>query len=268
MIRIATSLLAVVVSTGTAFAGPQPNLAVDLTGPTTRIVEQPGGYNVNVANIGNKNASGVSLVITLPDTNSSPQNYVLGVLTGVDPRCSLSSATLTCALGTINKNASTNVAFTIAVPWTSESVVFAATATTTTLPETNATNNSDSLALTQTYIATPIVTATSVFVENRHCTGTGLTSFYVCTLFSGAISQHDVDFNFDGTITFVNPSAPDMSGAWSQNPSGSSLFFEYYDDLGAVVATFNGNGVGSDCFEGLTTFPDSSYVAPYEVCLQ
>jgi len=25
--------------------------------------------------------------------------------------------------------------------------------------------------------------------------------------------------------------------------------------------------VGGDCFEGLTTFPGSSYVSPYEVCL-
>ena len=71
-------------------------------------------------------------------------------------------------------------------------------------------------------------------------------------------------FHGDGTITF--PSDPSYWGAWSQ-PTADTLAFTY-SDVSGVVATFSGGGTGGDCWEGITHFTSSSYVAPYEVCLQ
>ncbi len=54
------------------------------------------------------------------------------------------------------------------------------------------------------------------------------------------------------------------SGCWST--SGDTLTSEYTNG-GLVEAEFVGRGVNStNCWEGLTTFPGSTYVAPYEVC--
>ena len=35
-----------------------------------------------------------------------------------------------------------------------------------------------------------------------------------------------------------------------------------------LVAEFDGYGVDGNCFEGKTTFPGSTYMSMYEVCLQ
>jgi hypothetical protein len=96
---------------------------------------------------------------------------------------------------------------------------------------------------------------------NRHCTGTGLTAWYECTLFPSSISQHTAEFHADGTITF--PGEPDFTGGWSQN-GDDHLAFTYYE-LGTPVASFEGRGASASCFEGLTAF-DPPWVAPYEVC--
>ena len=99
----------------------------------------------------------------------------------------------------------------------------------------------------------------------EHCTGTGLTAFYECTLFPSSITWHEHVFGPSGTLTI--PEAPDYTGTWSQ-PAPNRLVFRYYDETNALVATFDGLGVDEGCFEGLTTFPDSEYVSPYSVCLQ
>ena len=46
-----------------------------------------------------------------------------------------------------------------------------------------------------------------------------------------------------------------------------SLVFTYVEQGVGVVAEFEGWGTSDNCFEGITTFPDSSYIAPYEVCI-
>lgn len=63
-------------------------------------------------------------------------------------------------------------------------------------------------------------------------------------------------------MTFVNH--PGYTGSWAQ-PTTEQL---QYDILfqGNVVASFDGYGVGGDCFEGITTFPNSQYLSPHEVC--
>ena len=104
-----------------------------------------------------------------------------------------------------------------------------------------------------------------VLMNNRHCTGTGLTAWYECTLFPSSISSHQAEFHDDGTITI--PGEPDYSGQWTVTTTVDGNFLEfYYEDPSGVVAEFEGWGADAACFEGLTTFPGSSYVAPYEVC--
>lgn len=94
-------------------------------------------------------------------------------------------------------------------------------------------------------------------------TGTGLTSFFECTLFPSSISSHDTVFNADQTISFPGAAA-NYTGTWSQ-PSADRLVFSYFED-GLLVASFDGRGVNSNCFEGKTIFPGSAYVSMYEVC--
>lgn len=50
-------------------------------------------------------------------------------------------------------------------------------------------------------------------------------------------------------------------------PSTGLVFI--YEELGVgVVAQLEGFGTSPGCFEGITTFPGSSYLSPYEVCLR
>ena len=97
---------------------------------------------------------------------------------------------------------------------------------------------------------------------NMHCTGTGLAAFYECTLFPSSISSHPITFQSGNSIDL---GVAGYSGYWTQ-PTTDSLYFEYYYGTD-TVAVFYGEGVSGSCFEGLTTFPGSGWVAPYEVCL-
>jgi hypothetical protein len=47
----------------------------------------------------------------------------------------------------------------------------------------------------------------------------------------------------------------------------NTLLIEYFE-LGSPIGTLVARGVDNDCHEGPMTFPGSSYVAIYEVCLQ
>ena len=96
-----------------------------------------------------------------------------------------------------------------------------------------------------------------------HCTGQGLTAFYECSLYPSSLSGHVVALAADGTLSFPNQQGYD--GTWAQATSDSLEMT--YTLNGQVVAEFSGSGVGGDCFEGLTTFPGSAWVSPYEVCL-
>ena len=106
--------------------------------------------------------------------------------------------------------------------------------------------------------------------ENRHCTGTGLPSFFECSLFPSSSTSHESFFLTGGAVSF----GPDLDGqghggAWQQNRK-DSLSFQIHE-LVVVVAEFEGRGIGGGCFEGVTrvwTSPGvlSPYVSPYEVC--
>jgi hypothetical protein len=217
-------------------------------------------YEVVVSNIGNKTASSVSLTIQLPATHTSPTVHVMGTLSNVDSRCAASGTRLVCALGSMNKNTSKTVTFDIALPEAAEVLSVTATATTSSAENSTANNSdADTPALDNHVIAVAAGNA----AHNEHCTGTGLTSFFECTLYPSSISSHDIVFGTLGTLSIVGE--PDYSGSWSQ-PTTDSLVFSY--SYGPdVVAEFEGYGSHTDCFEGITTFPTGPYVAPYRVCL-
>jgi hypothetical protein len=244
---------------GTAHAAS--DLRVTVPTPAAQHVDELTAVDVVVANIGNQTAAATTLTITLPATHTSPTKYVLGTLGAVDPRCSKSGTRLICNLGNIAKNTGKTVSFQIALPVAAEALTIQAAATTTS-SENSLANNA--AAATPPLLYHPIAVADDAAAHNRHCTGTGLVAFFECELFPSAISAHDLVLHPDGSLTFVD--APDLyTGAWWQD-SPDSLDLVYFEG-DTVVAEFSGRGAGSGCFEGLTTFPGSTYVSPYEVCL-
>ena len=217
---------------------------------------------MRVRNIGNKTANNVVLTINLPVTNTSPTVYVLGTVGSFDGRCTRAGRVLTCPLGNVARNGSTLVPFNIALPRSSAPIVFT-TSVTTTSAENSSTNNGASLTPTITY--PDLAVAAGSLAINEHCTGTNLTSFFECELFPSSISEHSTVFQAAGALTFVD-APPEYTGTWSQ-PAANRLVFSYFEN-GTLVAAFSGYSVDTDCFEGITTFPGSPYVAPYSVCLQ
>lgn len=252
--------------------GPAAFAAADLTtsisaSPGTAQVYSTARYTVTVSNIGNKSASSATVRIDLPATHTSPQVYVLGSVGAMSAGCSRTGVTINCTLGSIARNSSRSVFFDIALPVSSAPHVLSATAATTSAENSTANNGASRTASQSFYPATVDATpGAPVTMINRHCTGTGLTAWYECTLFPSSISAHDAVFHHDGSITF--PSEPGFGGTWTltNTPNGNRLAFTI-DEIGyGPVATFDGWGADADCFEGLTTFPGSAYVSPYEVC--
>ncbi len=254
-----TSMLTLTLFASGAFAAADLDTTLALPGGAdvydTQVVE------VTVANVGNRNANNTLLTIELPETNTSPTVHVMGIVGAIDSRCDQSGTLITCNLGKIRKNRSKTVDFEIVLPWSAGSLDFSTTASTSS-SESNLSNNTDSGAGQVAYIDTPI--AGPAVAVNRHCTGQGLEAFYECSLYPSSISSHSIVLEGDGSISFL-PAQPGYTGSWAQNYD-DSLWFEYSFN-GSAVLDFVGNGVGGNCFEGLTIFAGSAWVAPYEVCL-
>lgn len=238
------------------------DLVTSITPPSGTYVYQTGRYYVTVTNNGNATANSSSVVIQLPVTHTSPQVYVMGTVGAKSASCTTSGTTLSCSLGAISKRRSTSVYFDIAMPESTSALTITATAATTSSENSTANNGASHTASLNNYAVSWSGPAT---ITNDHCTGTTLTSYFECTLFPSSISSHDVIFNTNGTIDF---SPVDSSGAytgtWTQ-ASADHLAFSYYE-YGTLVAEFEGWGVSTSCWEGITTFPGSSYVSPYHVC--
>lgn len=226
----------------------------------TTMVYDTGRWTVQVQNIGNKNASSVTLNIQLPETHTSPQVYVMGVTGAKSAACTQTGTDLNCNLGTINRSTSKSVYFDIDLPESAAALTVVSTATTTSV-ENSYTNNVDTDNATLTYY-TPTLTAFPTTAYIDHCTGTGLTAYYECSLFPSSISSHEHVFESGGTISFSSAYPAGYAGTWSV--SGEYLYFEY-TYLGLTEATFVGRGVSANCWEGLTDF-GSTYVSPYSVC--
>lgn len=262
MMLRAVAVLSLLCAATPAFAAADPS--VSLTTPVGKHVYEAGRYTVTVRNIGNKDAANVVATITLPQTHTSPQVYVMGTVGAKSVGCTLSGRTITCPLGTVTKNNGVkSVWFDLALPQNSVPLTVSASITTTSVENSGGTAN-NSTTRTPALLNYPVVVGPTYTATNDHCTGTGLTSFFECELFPSSIASHDTVFNADHTITI--PDAPDYTGDWSQ-ASSDRLHFRYFDGNGAQVAEFDGRGVTPDCFEGLTTF-GSPYVSPYQVCFQ
>ncbi len=260
--RFLTSLALLAVS-APAFAAV--DILPTIAAPSGVSVYGSGRWYVTVSNSGSNTASNVSLTIALPRTNTSPSVYVMGTVTAKSSNCSTSGTNLVCTIGTVKgRKSATPVYFDITFPESINPLTVTASVTTTSSESTaNQVNNTTS---TDATLANYNVTfGTSIDTLNRHCTGTALASFYECELFPSSISDHQAILNADGSITFPTED-PLYGGTWVSD-SDDHLVFEYTYD-GAPVANFEGWGVSTDCWEGQTTFPDSTYVSMYEVCVQ
>lgn len=239
------------------------DIRVTLPTPSPAYVYDVTGFDVTIANIGNKSASNVVVTIQLPATNTSPQVYVMGTLSPLDPRCTRSGTVLTCNLGTMARNTSTIIGVDIELPQAEEPLEITASATTTSSENSTLNNSATAEAQLLNYA---VAVAVGDVAVNRHCTGQGLTSFFECLLFPSSITSHDVEFLSGGQIAI--PGEPGYGGTWSQ-PDAYTLEVTYIDLFdNSVAAEFVGYGTSANCFEGITTFPGGSpYVSPYEVCI-
>lgn len=250
--------LALTALSSTAFAAA--DLVTAIGGPSAQSVYSTGRFTFTVSNVGNQTANSATVTITLPTTATTP-TYLMGTVSGMSSGCSRTGAVVTCSLGAIRKGRSASVYVDMMLPFSVDPIDFAATASTSSAENSTANNGASHTAALDTYA----VSFTGPRdVVNSHCTGTGLSAYYECTLFPSSLSEHDATFNADGSISL--PYGAEYGGSWSQ-PDANTLVFTY-TEYGVVVAEFEGQGVGGDCWEGLTTFPGSSYVSPYEVCLQ
>lgn len=236
------------------------DLVTTVTAPSATLVDSDGTWTVKVRNTGTLHANNVSLVIELPETNTSPGVYILGDLGTSSSACSQVGTTLSCNLGQVKRNKTKSVSFDIAFPWAAVGLQVIADASTSTT-ETDLTDNDDSAIAEIVYPDLVVPAPGTAWVD--HCTGTGLTSYFECELFPSSISSHEQDFLAGGVLSFP-AYGPAYGGSWLQ-ASDDHLWFEI-TELGTVIAEFEGNAVDDDCFEGLTTFPLSSYVSPYRVC--
>ena len=256
----ACCVAAVMLTSQSASAASVADLEVGLTSPPVPLVDAMAHYVVNVRNRGNRNADGVSLTVQLPTTHTSPSVFVMGDLSGVDPRCTRSGTRLLCNLGRVNRGATTTVGFDLGLPYSSATLVISAAASTTTV-ENVTSNNTAQLTAALRFYANPV--AAPLHVELTSCTGTNLTSFFECTVYSGATQSHEFLLDTDGSIKLWGTT--DVLGQWSQT-SADQLQIQF-SELGSPTATFQGRGVDQGCFEGVTQFSSTtSYVAPYRIC--
>lgn len=255
------TLAALCVAT-TAHAAPRrPNLAVSISAPSGVNYGANARYTVNVQNIGNQTASSATLTIQLPRTNTSPTVHVLGDLGSLSNGCALSGTSLVCTLTNLRAGRTTPVWFDIAIPYSTAPISLSAAVSTAS--DSDLSNNQDGETLSLAGVAVAVNAPRSTLV--RHCTGTNLTSFFECELYPSSISEHESVLNANGTIDFLGEGAGVYFGTWSQ-PSPNQLQMTYTES-GTAVATFNGVGIDG-CYEGRTTFPNSSYVSMYQVCFR
>ena len=244
-----------------AFAAADLSVSIPATAATH--VYDAATYTVTVDNVGNRRANSVTLTVDLPETNTSPAVHVMGEVDAIDSSCALVGTQLQCSLGRIRKNRSKSITFDLELPEASVPLSF--TATSASPSDSNTSNDSDTYTPTLLNYSTTIGDGDASIVD--HCTGVGLTSFFECTLYPSSLSSHPIEFNGDGTLNFPNAQPGYYTGDWEQLASDHLTMTYYFQ--GMPVAEFEGYGSSPGCFEGITTFPQSTsgYVSAYEVCV-
>ncbi len=243
-------------------AAPRADIQVTLQAPSSVQISTPTTYTATVKNLGPATSTNTQIVVEFPLTNTSPTVAILGNVTESESACSIASNKITCVVGSLKKGKSVSISYSYTAPVSTKVLEMKAIGSSS-VADANTGNNTATVVPNLLY---PTRSFTSATMENSHCTGTNLTSYFECALFPSSISTHTATFNVGGTITL---SEPGYYGSWSQ-PSASQLFFEYFDTNGKA-AEFNGYAInGSNCFDGLTTFfpQPNDYVSPYRVCIQ
>jgi hypothetical protein len=240
-----------------------PNIQVQIQGPATAFARSPYQYTVTVKNIGGSTANGVIVYVDFPQTDTSPQQYILGTVSGIQSGCQIVSRRLKCTLGNISHSGpgqTKQFTFNFAYPVSTKMLEVKATGTSTSTNEANPGNNVASVFPPIGY-ATNQLTSANVLVSM--CTGHNLTSFFECELFPGSQQFVTLSLNADTTVTYEGQNV----GNWNQYGSYQQLHMTLSD--GGSTAEFSGFAVNNTCFEGLTAFtPDGGYVSPYKVCVQ
>lgn len=249
--------------TAQAGGGGSADLSVSISAPSGVHVYEAARYTVQVKNIGKKSSAGGTLTIPLPQTGTSPTTHVLGTLGARSNGCSLSGTNLTCSVPSTGKGVTRSFFFDLAAPQSAAPMQLGASVAPAGADASSA-NNAATRTLSLLHYDEPI--AAPVDTVNSHCTGVGLTSFFECELYPSSISFHEITLNPNGSISFDPQWGGVYTGAWTQ-PTAQELTLSYLE-YGSPAASFNGYATGDGCFEGLTTFPNSQYVSPYQVCLQ
>lgn len=237
------------------------DLEVSVSLPPTVRVYQPARYAVRVTNVQGSTSARGTLTLQLPRTHTSPTVYVLGTVGAMTTGCSRTGTQIVCPVAQLRRGAFQDFFVDLTLPQNAGPLEI--TATVDAAGDLPTSNNRRTMVVDPENPAAPIGTTTDHAVDNRHCTGVGLTSYFECTLFSGSVSSHAATFRPDGSIAI--PAAPGYGGRWWQ-PFDDQLAFTYTDGS-ATIAQFVGGSVGNGCFEGITSFPGSTYVAPYRVCV-
>jgi uncharacterized repeat protein (TIGR01451 family) len=257
-----------VFGSGAAFALPPqpPDIRVQVTGPATAMVNSPYQYTVNVRNIGGAKANGVTVFVDFPQTNTSPQVFILGQVSAIGTGCQLVSRRLQCSAGNLNPNAQRNFTFNFSYPVSTKPLEIKATGTSTSTNEVNPTNN---IASYFPAIGYPTNQISSANVLVSLCTGTNLSSYYECELFPS--SQQFFTMTLDSGGAISNLPEPGYTGTWTQTQTTNQPFqqLQFTISDGYTSASFDGYASSTTCFEGKTTFlPTSNYSSQYKVCVQ
>jgi hypothetical protein len=269
-LSFAAAVSVVAAAPGAAEAANGPNLSVSVTPPPATNVYAAGRYNLTVANVGNRDALNVSVVINLPSSLTSPYPGIMGTLGARSAGCNVSGLVLTCNIVKIRAGRNAPLFFDMTFPVTTSSLAMPVTASSSPV-DLNPGNNSATITPNLRTFATDIQAAIAnnggpLTADIDHCTGRDLVSFYQCVITPTSTTSHQHIFNADNTISFAFPG---YSGVWSQNPALNQLSFSYYEGPDLAL-DFVGYGVdGTNCFEGITNFyPASVYNSAYSVCLQ
>lgn len=255
----AATVVGSAVTAAPAGAQSAADLRTTMSAPATTPVGTAARYTVTVSNTG-ASASAAQLVVDLPRTNTSPTVHVMGDVANVSSGCVRSGTTLSCSLGSIARNRTRSVSFDLTLPYSTTPLNVGATASSAT-PERTPVDNVATRTAQQTFTS-PVVAAPQA-IRNTLCTGTGLTSFFECTLYPSSQQTHDVTFLPGGEID-LSAQGAGYGGSWTA--SGTDLTFTYTED-GVPVGTFVGKGTAESCWEGRMTFPGATaYSAMYQVC--
>jgi hypothetical protein len=149
----------------------------------------------------------------------------------------------------------------LALPVASKVLQLTATGSTTTANEQDPVNNAVTLTPVFNY---PSNTFAGGDVLISMCTGTNLSSFFECDLFTSSQQHHIFTLNADTTVSVYGQTV----GTWDR-PSPTQIHL--YMVNGGTVIEHNGyaSGIGP-CFEGKTTFTPSpsGYMSIYKICPQ